>query len=701
MRSFAICAILSVVLVSLETSAGETQIAKEALRDGLWDVARTHAAASEDPESAAIAAESFAKEGRWFEILDLPDGPSGASTGIVGYYKALALYNLGRKVAADRMLEGMSIAEEPYASQSKVLRAKISMEAGGKSAGVKAVEFVKDADFDIVGDDAGMVAADILDANGERADAEKIWRSVLSSAKADEKSFVAAAAKLRDIDSLRRAKDSMSDPVARRRAALHLGMCLMDSDATFSEGAGYISELAGGYPDFEGVKEAMTTMAGRYLSMKDYSSAADAYKRIFETWPDAAFDGKLHEGRGWALRCLGRREEAVESFKRAEESATNDTVRASAALARADVLAEMGRGEEAMAVFRDVQSKYPDTPAGERLKEILRRREKETEGLRLYNEYRFEKAREVFASLASEDPDAKPRMDYFDMLCLYGLGRDDEAWRKAEEIAAGSPDRAIRNEATLWMAKYSCNKRKWSDAGRLFRSYVALAPDSKSAPSALLWAAKAALGENDFPLAVEISTQLVRDYPASGLKTKAYLVQGEALMEQGRFDEAILVLERVVAAAETSAGDRLRARLAKADALFAMGADNPARYDEALSTYEAIRRGEALSPGEALSVSFKLARTLEKLNRKDEAVDGYYSGVVLAYRDGRRKGCWFDDEARAAFARAAFRLADEYEARGMDFQAMHILELVVASDVPAAREAEKRIDAIQMKGRLL
>ena len=87
--------------------------------------------------------------------------------------------------------------------------------------------------------------------------------------------------------------------------------------------------------------------------------------------------------------------------------------------------------------------------------------------------------------------------------------------------------------------------------------------------------------------------------------------------------------------------------------------------------------------------------------RMDEAIDQYYTGVVLAYREGRQKGLAFDDEARAAFARAAFRLADEYESRGRDFQAMHILELVIASDVPAADEAEKRLDRIQTKGKFL
>ena len=58
----------------------------------------------------------------------------------------------------------------------------------------------------------------------------------------------------------------------------------------------------------------------------------------------------------------------------------------------------------------------------------------------------------------------------------------------------------------------------------------------------------------------------------------------------------------------------------------------------------------------------------------------------------------YDEETRAAFARAAFRLADELERRGRDFQAMSVLELVRESDVPASGEAAKRIARIQAKG---
>ena len=132
-----------------------------------------------------------------------------------------------------------------------------------------------------------------------------------------------------------------------------------------------------------------------------------------------------------------------------------------------------------------------------------------------------------------------------------------------------------------------------------------------------------------------------------------------------------------------------------------MGADNPLRYQEALEAYKGVKMGESLDPGERIVVSCKIARTLEKLKRVDEAVDRYYADVVLAYREGRSKGIRFGDEAKASFSRAAFRLADEYESRGRDYQAVHVLELVSTSDVPAGAEARKRIDRIQRKGKFL
>ena len=53
--------------------------------------------------------------------------------------------------------------------------------------------------------------------------------------------------------------------------------------------------------------------------------------------------------------------------------------------------------------------------------------------------------------------------------------------------------------------------------------------------------------------------------------------------------------------------------------------------------------GDILTPSARLVVSFKIARALEKLKRMKEAVDQYYTQVVLAYRDGRQAKVRYDE----------------------------------------------------------
>ena len=132
-----------------------------------------------------------------------------------------------------------------------------------------------------------------------------------------------------------------------------------------------------------------------------------------------------------------------------------------------------------------------------------------------------------------------------------------------------------------------------------------------------------------------------------------------------------------------------------------MGADNPVRYQEALDGYRALLLGDTRSPDDRLEISFKIGRTLESLGRKDEAVDQYYAEVVLAFREGVRRRVAYSDASKGTFARAAYRLADEFERRGADDQALKVLNLVVASGIGSVEaEAKRRIERLKKKGSL-
>ena len=380
-----------------------------------------------------------------------------------------------------------------------------------------------------------------------------------------------------------------------------------------------------------------------------------------------------------------------------------------------DLLQEMGRDEESMSCYRTVLEKYPNTSVASALKKIVDVRELEKKGRELYRQFKFAEAAGVFAEVAKADAMRKPMMDFFTIRCLYGEGRDDEACLQARKIVAECADASVRQKATVWLAKFLYNRREWSESIRLFVAFVDSKPDNEQAAEALkhtplqelfqaealLWAARAAFADNDFNRAIQLSTQVAERYPESKSKAGALLLQGEALIEQTRFDEAVLVFEKASTTETASSEDRTRAQMLKADALYALGADNPVRYAMALEIYRAMSFGGKLGVDEKIVVSFKIARVLEKLKRTNEAIDLYYSQVVLAYRDARLSGLRLSEAARTAFSRAALRLADEYESRGKDHQATRVLWLVMESDVPAADEAAKRIQRLSNKGKML
>jgi len=660
MVRLAVLSCSAVLAAGAAFGVGEMAVANAALRDGLWEVARRYAAAAKGDEAKAVVLASFANEGKWDDVRKALAGWPDATGPLFDYYRAVAS---GDGPATVRLLRASG---EPDALV-----------------------------------DARLVEANLFAREGRRDEAEKAWREVVALSNVNERAFALASANLGDAKLLRTAHERATDRGLKTFTGLRLGRALVQDPATEAEGARLIRAIVRDTPDADGAREAFLALAAADVAAGRWKEASQAYHDATETWPDVAKTYAVQNGRGWAFLNLGRREEALEAFRRAESFAVDDESRAAALLKQGDVLSESGDGTGALALYRRVTEKYPKTAAAEKLRKIIAVRETESRGREAFRRSRFAEAESAFAEVAKMDPSRKARMDYFCVLCLYGQGKDGAAERAAMELAVDSTEPSVRADATLWLAKFLFNRGEWKTSRQSFLDFADMRRDSPEAPEAMLWAARAAFAESDFAGAIQTVSVLAERYPESSVRPAAVLVQGEALIELARFDEAVLVLERVVSSDRVQEADRLRAQVLRADALFAMGADNPARYVAALEAYRAVRFGSALDPSVRLSLAYKIGRTLEKLKRTDEAVDQYYVQVVLAYREGRAAGVRYNDEARAAFSRAAFYLADEYESRGKEFQTRSILELVATSDVPAAEEARKRLERLSTKGRFL
>lgn len=653
--------VLSLVFIVSAMAQDKLSVAKSALRDGLWDIARSHALADGSDEARLVVLESYVGEGRWDEIAKLLNGDWKSASGYAfDYYRAV--------IAGD------------HASAVKIL-SKVGSESGLMQA--------------------RLYEANCLAAAGDRVGATKLWREIAANTNAGERAFATASVNSGDVELMRKAYATVKPVGLRRMIGLRLGRELLGTESSRDEGERLIQSIVADSPDAEGAKDAFLALADTYVKSARWKQSLDAYRKATEIWPDTAKRDFVNDGVAISLWRLGRREEALQAFVRAEELASSEEAKAVAIVRQGDVLADLGRIAESTDKYRKVLSTMGGTVVAKTLKSVVETRELESVGREHYRNFRFKDALESFAKVAVADPRRAKRMELFRMYCLYGLGQDDEAAKLADRLSSEKDDEQVRLDAILWLAKLNFNRRDWKGASAKFQAYANDIADEAAAADAMVWAAKAEFMGSNHAEAIRITTKLLECYPSSAAKPKALLVQAETLVEQSRYDEALMVVDRAIASDVISQLDRQRATLLKADVLYALGADNPRCYNAALETYNTLRFAGAQSESSEIVLAFKVARTLEKLRRREEAIDLYYSKVVLPYRAGRERRVHYDEDAMAVFSRAAFRLADEYESSGKDVQAIDVLELLSESDVPASAEAARRIKRISSKGLFL
>ena len=436
-----------------------------------------------------------------------------------------------------------------------------------------------------------------------------------------------------------------------------------------------------------------------------FEEAATAYGAV----PAGALQPQARLRRAEALLRAQHADEAVSLF-RALAGGT-DGIAVEAALCLAALHASRGHFEQAISDYGALLgAEGGRVPTAEQRVRALSGR-----GRALYRAYRFREAKADFAAVAELRPDRRDEMGFLSALCLYGAGRDQEAYDAARALLATVADSPLKCDLQFWLAKYEAGRRAWTAAIAGFETCATNAHATATRRlEALVRAARCATALPDFPKVVELAGRVVSKAAAdtsakatdeTPYVAEALVLQGEALKELARFDEAILVFERA-GRMPVSDALRYRAEVSRADCLFAMGANDTKCYRAALESYRALLRGEKLTPSARLGLSFKIARTYEKLRRFDEAAETYYTHVVLAYWNGVRpdagddaaRRVWFDGTARAFFARAAFSLADYYEARGESRQAARVLDYLVAARVPSADEAKRRIQRLKEKG---
>jgi tetratricopeptide (TPR) repeat protein len=242
----------------------------------------------------------------------------------------------------------------------------------------------------------------------------------------------------------------------------------------------------------------------------------------------------------------------------------------------------------------------------------------------------------------------------------------------------------------FWLAEQAFNSGDFAEAERQFlRIYMDYQSHALS-EKALYQAGRAAMRTRMFTVAIERFSELVRVYPKSSLLPQARFSQGDALTELGEHARAILAFEEVLKnfpqhALSFAAQGRV------ADCQFALGADQPERYQVAFEGYRALLERVNLDRELKLQSLYKMGRCAQKMDRPDEAFEAYMQVVYSFLSEGLARSSknlvWF---TRAGFAAAALQ-ADLENPSG----AIAVYDRMVEAAVPASKEAHKRADVIR------
>jgi TolA-binding protein len=418
-----------------------------------------------------------------------------------------------------------------------------------------------------------------------------------------------------------------------------------------------------------------------------YQQALAVYQRFLETFPEAPLNATAMFQVGACYAALEQHDAAERAFEAVAE-AHPDAPEAGEALLRIGELRQLlNDWKGAEAAFVRVMDKYKGKPIFAR---ALHGR-----GLAHYYQWSPD-ALADFERVVAEFPGSGVADHAFFMraMCLYRLGRDAQALSSCREFLERSPDSEWAPSVRFWVGRFAYNTGAYEEAETEFLAFVEQYPEHDLADQAVYRAGMAATKRKEYVRAVELFGQLAKSYPESERLAEARFHQADAMCQLGKFSGAILVFEEVINNYPTSEIVPL-AWGRKGDCQFTLGADDPARYEEAIRSYRVVTQSPHARVDHIWQAEYKVARCLEKLDRKEEALDHYYAKVMVPFLMVKNRGEPVSESAKTWFTRASLGAADLVTDKQDWRQLVRILDRIVEADVAVSAEASARIKTVK------
>ena len=318
-------------------------------------------------------------------------------------------------------------------------------------------------------------------------------------------------------------------------------------------------------------------------------------------------------------------------------------------------------------------------------------------GIAATHSYDFDEALDAFTAAANTDATNAVQATYLRIGALYNLGDEDSATNACLALMKEHADSPWAGHAAHWFGIYLYNRRMFAEAATYLLDYVRLCPDADDVPDVRLVAANALLNAKAYEDAKNTAKELVENHPDSRLVPEALLLEGEAQRAMMLYAEARLLFRTV---SQTWPGSRhaTRARRLEGSCLFALGAEDPTRYKEAIECFQSLLDGlDPLSFEERLEIQYRIGRCRERQDDLQGAFNAYYDGVICMFDQQVPVGDPASDAAVAWYQDAVFNaadLADRLPSASPETP-RQILRRIIVRKYPLQSTAEERLRSYQ------
>lgn len=394
---------------------------------------------------------------------------------------------------------------------------------------------------------------------------------------------------------------------------------------------------------------------------------------------------------GLALMKIGRREEAVSTFGLLESNHASSPFAELAALRTADVMRASRQWEEALVKYDEIVGTYTNMS--------VQATGRFMQGL-LLNEYlrRYPEAQAAFETVISDYPESEyvPQAEFMRGFSLAWQGQYEEAIKTCQDFVINYPDSEWTPKVIFWLGEQFYNQGKYEEAEPLFLRIFEDFKGDELAPRALYWAGRAAVEQDKNKEAFDRYSEVAKTFPDSDIMPEVRFAQGDVLTELGQFSKAILAFDEII----KNYPDSYLVNAAwgrKGDCQFSLASENPARYTEAMNSYQAVLDRPTAPIGLKLNVESKIGECLEKTNVSAKAFSRYMNVVYTFINENVERSpytvTWFTKSALAAGAIKEKQRAWK--------EAVHVYERIIEARVPAKDWAAERIEEIKAENWLL